>query len=217
MVFQLHGKTYTGRLIPGAPRNIRTVFYYTPHLGEDTVYATAVRSNCAGSVGHADTSLRAGTIEFDPVPSGSVGPANSAGAKKRRRIIFEWCCGEESKIGIHTEWSDGCEVIRITVSTDVTTKEGLASVIAQIKIHEHDEILLWGSIPCTGGAAAGQENSSKGKKTLELIQFRIRVFMKIWTSFVLVAELVLSFDGTTAIEWPKALHVLELSVCEEVL
>ena len=151
VVFQEHGKTHTGRLIPGAPRNIRTVFYYTPHFGEDPVFATALRSNCAGSVGHADTSLRAGTIEFDPVSASSVGPANSAGAKRRKRIIFEWCCGEESKLGIHTEWSEGCEVIRITIGNDVTTKEGLAWVIAQVKNHEHDEILLWGSILCTGG------------------------------------------------------------------
>ena len=168
------------------------MFYYTPHYGEDPVFAKAMTSNCTGSVGHADTSLRAGTIEFDPVSLGSVGPANSAVAKRRRRIIFEWCCGEESKIGIHTEWSDGCDVIRITFGNDVTTKEGLAWVIAQVKNQEHDEILLWGSIPCTGGTQWTRINAAKGKKTLELIQFRIRVFMKIWTSFVLVAELVLS-------------------------
>ena len=81
VVFQEHGKTHTGRLIPGAPRNIRTVFYYTPHFSEDPVFATALRSNCAGSVGHADTSRRAGTIEFDPVSASSVGPEFGWGEK----------------------------------------------------------------------------------------------------------------------------------------
>ena len=47
-------------------------------------------------------------------------------------------------------------------------------------------------------------NAAKGERTLDLIQFRVRIFLQIWTSFVLVAELVLSFDGTIAIEWPKA-------------
>ena len=77
-------------------------------------------------------------------------------------------------------------------------------MIDQVRAHEHDEILLWGSIPCTGGTQWTRLNAAKGGRTLELIQYRVRVVLQIWTVFVLVAELVLSFDGTIAIDWPKA-------------
>jgi hypothetical protein len=81
---------------------------------------------------------------------------------------------------------------------------GAIALIAQVNPHEHDEILLWGSVPRTGGTQWTRIKAFKGKRTQELIQSRVRVFKKIWASFAHVAELVLSLNGTVAIDWPRA-------------
>ena len=69
-------------------------------------------------------------------------------------VIIEFCCYKDSLMGKSTSHSVGCKVIRVTSEHDMTTERGLLWLLDQIRgIPKHLPILLWGSIPCTGGTA----------------------------------------------------------------
>ena len=59
--------------------------------------------------------------------------AAAATSEKYDRVIVEFCCGENSRIGQTTKYSKGCKVIRITKEHDLTTKSGLEYTIKSIK------------------------------------------------------------------------------------
>ena len=85
---------------------------------------------------------------------GKAAPA--ATTESYDRVIIEFCCGENSRIGQPTKHSKGCKVIRITKEHDLTTKSGLEFTVKAIKGElkkiSGKRITLWVSIPCTGGS-----------------------------------------------------------------
>ena len=66
-----------------------------------------------------------------------------------RRRIVEFCCGQESRIGKLAP--PDCEVIRLTIDDDLTTREGLEKAIAAVSV-DGLPTLLMGSLPCVGGS-----------------------------------------------------------------
>ena len=66
-------------------------------------------------------------------------------------------------------------------------------------------VLLWASMPCTGGSPWQSINWHKfGLATRDKILHHQILFGKIWESFELCAELCISSGGHIAIEWPRA-------------
>jgi hypothetical protein len=66
------------------------------------------------------------------------------------RTIIEFCCGPDSLIGRTTPHSLGCHVVRLTQEEDVTSNRGLVTAMEAV---DGPNVLLWGSLPCTGGSA----------------------------------------------------------------
>ena len=78
------------------------------------------------------------------------------------RVIIEYCCYENSLMGQKIRESRGCKVIRVTEDHDQTTDAGCNWLLRKIaKIPKHLPILLWGSIPCTGGTPWARFNLRK--------------------------------------------------------
>ena len=83
--------------------------------------------------------------------------ASSNNANKSNRVIVEFCCGENSRIGRVDGYAAalGCTVYRITAKDDVTTPQGkshLQNLLARL-IFEFGaaNILWWAFMPCAGG------------------------------------------------------------------
>ena len=92
---------------------------------------------------------------------------------------MEFCCGRNSRLGRPYPWNEGCEVIRLTLDDDVTTPAGRKKAVASVSTRELP-VLLWVSIPCTGGSPWQRKNKKMGKSTRKLVARRIRAYRKIW-------------------------------------
>ena len=85
------------------------------------------------------------------------------------RTIIEFCCGNNSLLGQPVMYSKRCHVVRLTEDTaDMTTKRGLRYALEAVWV-AGSEVLLWGSIPCTGGTPWQHVNVTKegGQERLE--------------------------------------------------
>ena len=84
--------------------------------------------------------------------------AAASGGHYPKRCLIESCCGENSRLGNVDCFVEaaGCVVHRITLSNDVLTDAGrrftLSLVDKCIREFGGCNVLLWGSIPCTGGS-----------------------------------------------------------------
>ena len=69
------------------------------------------------------------------------------------RLLLEYCCGPQSKIGNPRNFLDeSCKVIRYTENEDMRTDQGRKLALADIREFKGKHISLWGSMPCTGGS-----------------------------------------------------------------
>ena len=121
----------------------------------------------------------------------------------RPRYLFEFCCGENSKLGIH---AGDCIVVRLTAAHDMTSETGLAYALAKVDeaIQADGDILLWSSMPCTGGSP-WQNINKRHESARAKIKEHINLFNKLWVSFVKMATYVKSASSHAhiAMEWPK--------------
>ena len=69
------------------------------------------------------------------------------------RVLIEICCGKDSRIGQKTTYSKGCVIIRITIDDDFATASGANNILLALPKYMDYLILVWVSIPCTGGDA----------------------------------------------------------------
>ena len=74
------------------------------------------------------------------------------------RILVEFCCDEDSKLGQARHASRGCHVLRVTEQHDATNMSTIRKLVRQI--HQlcdegggSKELLIWASLPCTGGCS----------------------------------------------------------------
>ena len=117
------------------------------------------------------------------------------------RRLVEFCCGKDSKLGQLTNSSRGCEVVRLTQDDDVTTPAGFKTALQSVS-KPSGALLLWASIPCTGGSAWQHINKRHSNGRL-LIKKHKLLFRSIWAAFIVVAERCWLAGGHLAIEWPR--------------
>jgi hypothetical protein len=136
------------------------------------------------------------------------------------RAIIEFCCGEDSKMGQMTRHSKGCEVVRLTKRHDLTTESGVEFALTEIKRLEKSlgtdkcNILLWVSIPCTGGSS-WQNYNKQFPHARELIEEHFKIFHKLWKSLEIVAKAIDDIGGKIAIEWPRGCSYWHLPKVEK--
>ena len=93
---------------------------------------------------------------------------------------------------------------RVTEQNDVTKVSGRQFVIDKINAanKNHQHIMLFASMPCTGGSLWGNINRHKQGGEAKLRK-HWSLFRKIWKCFEECAILVLNLGGCVALEWPK--------------
>ena len=62
---------------------------------------------------------------------------------------MEFCCSESSKLCMKSPLTQNCSLVRLTKEDDMTTDEGVSKALA---VAQRKNVLLWASIPCTGGS-----------------------------------------------------------------
>ena len=118
------------------------------------------------------------------------------------RVIIEYCCYKDSLMGRPTAQSKGCRVIRVTSEHDQTTKQGLSWLLEEIRgIPRNIPILLWGSIPCTGGSPYTRLNLKQYPDTFPARLRMIRAeWRKIFHNFMCVRDVVIPRGGYWTLE-----------------
>ena len=122
---------------------------------------------------------------------------------KIKRVIIEVCCGSQSKMGMYwKDASEGCLVIRVTMEHDFTTTHGLQYVLDAIEYFNKLSIpiLLWFSLPCTGGCRYKLENDRRyadPEKNPNHLRYKqkqrntLAIWSKLWDNACLVSQKVL--------------------------
>ena len=125
------------------------------------------------------------------------------------RILVEFCCGPNSKLGDTTRRAaDGCYVVRCTEDRDVTNRLNRISIRDEIltavktSSSKRIDILLWISIPCTGGTTWSYVNLQHESARLKVEYHRL-VFDKIWAAMVDFVNIIRHLSPIIAIEWPS--------------
>ena len=139
---------------------------------------------------------------FDP----NVEPEGDLGPKEATATIVEFCCGKRSRMGHDYGHADQWKRIRLTIEDDLTTEAGIRRAEKMIreacKVHDPRKILLWVSIPCTGGCPWQRINKIKSPSTRTKIERCIAIMKSLWASMTRVASHLLDQGGGIAIEWP---------------
>ena len=110
---------------------------------------------------------------------------------KADNIIIEFCCGKDSAIG---EFTNDALVVRFTEEDDLTKKETVARLNEMAETNPKAFILLWASIPCTGGSPFQSINLARGMDPQKL-ENHWTLFRKLWTNFEKVANRILDSGG----------------------
>ena len=138
-------------------------------------------------------------------PGSDVFPCGIRGCtgEEPQRTIVEFCCEPDSLMGQPTEASCGCLVVRLTADDDMTSQSGMAKAKSAIRL-AGSSVMLWGSLPCTGGCTWQRVNASRGAETEAKIRAHWALFELLWMSFEELACLCLQQGGCVALEWPSA-------------
>ena len=153
---------------------------------------------CAGEPARSDasgTQQRAGEPACPSVASHS-------------RVLIEFCCGPDSKLGDRSrKFSKDCSVIRCTEERDVTSRSNRMDIRNEViraiecSTVQPCPVLIWISIPCTGGTTWSYVNLQHESAKLK-VEYHRHVFEKIWSSMVDSLNLIRHLNPKIAIEWP---------------
>ena len=143
------------------------------------------------------------TMQAEPAAGGS-----RTSTRSRKRLLLEFCCGPESKLGNRSNMVDNdCVVIRLTEEHDMTTEFGYMYAISRIREHEGHHITLWGSMPCTGGSPWQYVNEcmyyrNGDDKAIKRLRGLRTTFRKLFWAFRGLTDEVTQRGGTVCLEWP---------------
>ena len=124
------------------------------------------------------------------------------------RVMVEFCCSPESKLGQAREASNKCHVVRVTEADDATKSKTIQALVS--KIHtlcdegggsgSSKPLLLFASLPCAGGCPWQRINIEKNP---ELVKSHQELFIKLFRSFQSLCRMVRSRNPCIAFELPK--------------
>ena len=109
------------------------------------------------------------------------------------RVILEMCTSNNSRIGQQHPWSTGCLVVRITADDDLTSQHGIEKALKVVEQYWDLPLLIWVSIPCTGGSSWQNLNRKSGKCNIANINAHIALYRALMRS---VSEVVSKAKNT---------------------
>ena len=154
------------------------------------------------------------SIRRDSQPSRKASAASSRRANATvqrpeaqvKRVIVEVCCSEDSLLGqiADKEYQD-CKVIRITEKEDLNDPSTRKHIVSLCKEHRRlgHPILIWTSLPCTGGTSWSHVNLSFDGDREKVYEAR-KKFNKLWASFVDLSDSLTTCRPNYAVEWPRS-------------
>ena len=96
--------------------------------------------------------------EHDRLPAAAANALHTPRPTDCNRILVEFCCDEDSKLGQVRHASRGCHVLRVTEQHDATKMATIRKLVRQIdqlcdEGGGSKELPVWASLPCTGGCS----------------------------------------------------------------
>ena len=139
----------------------------------------------------------------------SRGDGNTEDNKRNNRLLVEFCCSEDSKLGEDRKSAKGCEVIRVTIKDDATKEETLAKLGKKIrKFHEStakdqggNKVMIFVSLPCTGGCPWNRINKDN-PGGLEKIESHQKEFKRLFKNLCLLMDEIEEVQPIIAMELP---------------
>jgi len=124
------------------------------------------------------------------------------------RVLIEFCCGPDSKLGDRSrKYPKDCYVIRCTEERDVASRSNRMDIRNEViqaierSTVQPCPVLIWISIPCTGGTTCSYVNLQHESAKLK-VEYHRHVFENIWSSMVGFLNLIRHLNPKIAIEWP---------------
>ena len=120
---------------------------------------------------------------------------------KHDRVIIEYCCSPDSRLGRKTKWSKNCLTHRITENEDATKVETIQNT-KDLLSSFNVPVLVVASIPCTGGSA-WQHLNIRRPGGQRLMRKHRMLFNKLWHNLEIIAEHAWKLGHFLAIEWAR--------------
>jgi len=128
-------------------------------------------------------------------PKEGIRVDNKAIRSNGKRLIIELCTSATSRMGMPTKYSEDCEVVRITVDDDLTTAVGLEKALSAVRNLKGSDILLWISIPCTGGSPWQRINCAFSERARLSVAQHIALYRVLLRQAAVVAREVRAHGG----------------------
>jgi hypothetical protein len=135
---------------------------------------------------------------------------------KYNRIMIEFCCSPDSKLGQHSAYSNGCKVIRVTEAMDAT-KQSTLDYLCEVVHTETVPVFVFSSMPCTGGSPWQNINVRKPGGIRRMVEHR-KLSNKLWGKFVeLCEETRKNKSNQIGLEWPRGCKYWNLTKVKSFL
>ena len=117
--------------------------------------------------------------------------------------VIECCCSGGSKLANEKYQSNEVRIIRLTESQDLRNPTVIADVLKIIHDPNSGLVVLFGSLPCTGGTSLQQINKVKhAEGHEERMRVHLQTFTELLESFLVLCEGVKIVGGEIIYEWP---------------
>ena len=132
------------------------------------------------------------------------------------RILVEFCCDPDSKLGQHRHASRGCYVVLVTDLQDATKMTNIRKLVRQI--HQlcdegggSKELLMWASLLCTGGCSWQRINEAINPEKVQRHRDQDLALFKSWKQ---VLRLPKRHKPALATELPKSCQYWQYAVLQ---
>ena len=122
-----------------------------------------------------------------------------------KRVIIEICCSEDSLLGrVDGRYGSDCHVARVTERMDLNPEKTRRDLLEVAKGYAKRgvPILVWVSLPCTGGSTWTFVNLTIPQNAPKVYEEK-RTFLKLWSSFVNLSTGLDCCHVHYALEWPR--------------
>ena len=183
------------------PKKKRCVLPYQGRRYSVVAYTALSHQKLSSEERHllSDLGFRLPRVEATATPA-----RESSRPQGFNRVIVEFCCGPDSKLGTPRPASEGCHVHRVTIQDDATRNSTIHKLVQHTRAlcdeggDTTKPILVYASLPCTGGSPWNRMNPENPSQ----IQHR-DVFKKLLKQLMSYLRLIGRFKPQVAFELPR--------------